>query len=139
MTLLERAIQIAANAHAGQTRKDGSPYILHPLRLMLKMDSDEARIVAILHDVVEDTDISFEDLRREGFPESVLEALRLLTHDKDTPYEEYVEWIKPHPLARKVKLADLEDNFDIRCLTGIEEKDLQRIKKYHRAWTILKH
>ena len=138
MTLLERAIQIAVTAHAGQIGKDGSPYILHPLRLMLKMDSEEAKIVAVLHDVVEDTDVSFEDLSREGFPEPVLEALRFLTHDKDTPYEDYVERIKPHPLARKVKLADLEDNSDIRRLSGIEEKDLQRLKKYHRAWMILK-
>ena len=137
MTQLERAIQIAVEAHAGQKGKDGSPYILHPLRLMLKMDTEEARIVAVLHDVVEDTEVTLDDLRREGFSESVIENIQLLTHEDDTPYEEYVERIKPHPLARKVKLADLEDNSDIRRLSGIEEKDLQRLKKYHRAWQIL--
>jgi (p)ppGpp synthase/HD superfamily hydrolase len=137
MTQLERAIQIAVEAHAGQEGKDGLPYILHPLRLMLKMDTEEARIVAVLHDVVEDTEVTLDDLRREGFSEAVLENVQLLTHEDGTPYEEYVERIKPHPLARKVKLADLEDNSDIRRLSGIEEKDLQRLKKYHRAWQIL--
>jgi (p)ppGpp synthase/HD superfamily hydrolase len=125
-------------AHAGQSCKDGSPYILHPLRLMLKMSTDEERMVAVLHDVVEDTSITLEDLRREGFSAAVLEALRLLTHEKEVPYEEYVARIKPHPLAREVKLADLEDNSDIKRLKGIEEKDFARMKKYHRAWMILK-
>lgn len=137
MTLLERAIEIALRAHAGQVGKDGSPYILHPLRLMSRMETDEERIVAVLHDVVEDSEVTFEDLRAIGFSETVLEALQLLTHDKSTPYEEYVERIKPHPLARKIKLADLEDNSNLRRLTHVEEKDLQRVKKYHRAWTIL--
>lgn len=138
MTLLERAIQIAVDAHAGQMGKDGSPYILHPLRLMLKMDDEQSRMAAILHDVVEDTKVTFADLEAEGFPEVVLEAVRLLTHEDGVPYEEYVEEIKPNALARKVKLADLEDNSDIRRLSGIEEKDLQRLKKYHHAWLILR-
>ena len=138
MTLLERAIQIAVNAHAGQPGKDGFPYILHPLRLMMKVSTNDEKIVAVLHDTVEDTSVTFEDLRKEGFPETVLDALKLLTHEKEVPYEEYVERIKPNPLARKVKLADLEDNSDIRRLSGIEDKDLQRLKKYHRAWSVLK-
>lgn len=137
MTPLERAIQIAVGAHAGQMGKDGSPYILHPLRLMLKMTTEEERIVAVLHDVVEDTDITFDDLRKEGFTEAVIEALQLLTHDDDVPYDDYVAAIKPHPLARRVKLADLEDNSDIKRLSGIEDKDLQRLRKYHRAWMTL--
>ena len=137
MKLLEKAIQIAVNAHAGQEGKDGSPYILHPLRLMTKMNSDEERIVAVLHDVVEDTDVTFDDLRKEGFPESTLEAVRLLTHEKAVPYEDYVRRIKPHPLARKVKLADLDDNSDLRRLSRVEDKDLERLRKYHRAWMIL--
>jgi (p)ppGpp synthase/HD superfamily hydrolase len=137
MTLLERAIEIALKSHAGQTGKDGSAYILHPLRLMSRMETDEERIVAVLHDVVEDSDITFDDLRTIGFSESILEALHLLTHDKETTYEEYVERIKPNRLARKIKLADLEDNSNLRRLTHVEEKDLQRVKKYHRAWTIL--
>lgn len=138
MTPLERAIQIATEAHAGQMGKDESPYILHPLRLMLKMSTDEERIVAVLHDVVEDTSVTFEDLRREGFSEAVLEVVRLLTHEAEISYEDYVERLKPHPLARKVKLADLEDNSDIRRLSGIEDKDLERLRKYHRAWMTLR-
>jgi (p)ppGpp synthase/HD superfamily hydrolase len=138
MTLLERAIQIAVNAHAGQSGKDGSPYVLHPLRLMLKMSTDEERIVAVLHDVVEDTSVTFDDLHGEGFSEGVLAALMLLTHEKDVPYEEYVERIKPNSLAKKVKLTDLEDNSDIKRLSSVEDKDLERLRKYHRAWLILK-
>ncbi len=138
MTLLERAIQIAVNAHAGQQGKDGSPYILHPLRLMMNMASEDEKIVAVLHDVVEDTNISFEDLREEGFSKHVIEALQLLTHESAVPYETYVEHLKSNPIAKAVKLADLEDNSDIRRLSGIEETDLQRLKKYHRAWMILR-
>jgi len=138
MTLLERAIQIAVNAHAGQKGKDGTPYILHPLRLMMKVQTEEEKMIAVLHDVVEDTDVTLADLQREGFPAAVLNAVELLTHDADTPYEDYVQQIKTNPLAKTVKLADLEDNSDIRRLSGIEEKDLQRLKKYHRAWLILK-
>jgi (p)ppGpp synthase/HD superfamily hydrolase len=137
MTLVERAIQIALHAHTGQPGKDGSPYVLHPLRLMSKMETDEERMVAVLHDVVEDSDFTLSDLREAGFPPRVLEAVELLTHDKETPYEEYVQRIKPHPLARKVKLADLEDNSNLRRLAKLEEKDLERVKKYHRAWVIL--
>ncbi len=138
MTPLERAIQIAAAAHAGQTGKDGAPYILHPLRLMLKMSTDEERIVAVLHDVVEDTSVTFDDLRREGFSDEVLETVRLLTHEEGISYEDYVARLAPHPLAKKVKLADLEDNSDIRRLSGIEDKDVPRLRKYHRAWMILR-
>lgn len=138
MTLLERAIQIAVDAHAGQKGKDGTPYILLPLRLMLKVSNEHEKMAAVLHDVVEDTDVKMEDLQREGFPKAVLEAVRLLTHEPSVPYEDYVRHIKANPLAKAVKLADLEDNSDIRRLSGIEDKDLQRLKKYHRAWMILK-
>jgi len=137
MTQLEKAIEIAVAAHAGQKGKDGTPYILHSLRLMLKMKGEQEQIVAVLHDVVEDTSTSFDDLHAVGFSESILETLKLLTHEKDVPYEDYVQQIKPHPLARKVKLADLEDNSNIHRLSGIEQKDLERLKKYHRAWKIL--
>jgi (p)ppGpp synthase/HD superfamily hydrolase len=138
VTLLERTIQIAVDAHAGQKGKDGLPYILHPLRLMLKMSTEVERIVAVLHDVVEDTSVTLDDLRREGFSDEVLEAVRLLTHEEGISYEDYVARLKPHPLAKKIKLADLEDNSDIRRLSGIEDKDLERLRKYHRAWTILR-
>jgi (p)ppGpp synthase/HD superfamily hydrolase len=138
MTLLEKAIEIAVRAHAGQKGKDGSPYILHPLRVMTRLAGDEERMAAVLHDVVEDTEVTLEDLRTAGFPEEVLETVRLLTHEQGISYEDYVERLRPHPMARRIKLADLEDNSDIRRLSGIEDRDLERLRKYHRAWQILR-
>jgi len=138
MTLLEKAIEIALSAHAGQKGKDGSPYILHPLRVMTRMGADEERMAAVLHDVVEDSEVTIEDLRQAGFPEAVLTVVKLLTHEEGVSYEDYVERLKPHPVARRIKLADLEDNSDIRRLSGIEAKDLERLRKYHRAWQILR-
>jgi (p)ppGpp synthase/HD superfamily hydrolase len=138
MTLLERAIEIAVRAHAGQKGKDGSPYILHPLRVMAQVGTDAERMAAVLHDVVEDTEVTLGDLREAGFPEEVLRAVTLLTHEEGISYEDYVERLKPHPIARRIKLADLEDNSDIRRLSGIEERDLERLRKYHRAWQILR-
>jgi len=138
MTLLEKAIEIALRAHTGQKGKDGSPYILHPLRIMTRMGSDEERIAAVLHDVVEDSDITLDDLRTTGFPEDVLTVVKLLTHEEGISYEDYVERLKSHPIARRIKLADLEDNSDIRRLSGIEDRDLERLRKYHRAWQILR-
>lgn len=138
MTLLEKAIEIALRAHAGQKQKDGSPYILHPLRVMGRVHTDKERIAAVLHDVVEDSAITLGDLRAAGFPEDVLETVRLLTHEEGISYEDYVRRLKPDPMARRIKLADLEENSDIRRLSGIEEKDLERLRKYHRAWQILR-
>jgi (p)ppGpp synthase/HD superfamily hydrolase len=137
-TLLEKAIEIALRAHTGQKGKDGSPYILHPLRVMSRMATDEERMAAVLHDAVEDSELTLEDLRREGFPETVIEAVRLMTHEEGIGYEDYVERLKGHPMARRIKLADLEDNSDIRRLSGIEAKDLERLRKYHHAWQILR-
>jgi (p)ppGpp synthase/HD superfamily hydrolase len=117
---------------------DGSPYILHPLRPMMQMHTDEERIVAILHDVVEDTEVTLNDLQEAGFGENVLEAVRLLTHEDDLSYEDYVLRLKSNPLARKVKLADLNDNADLCKMSGNEEKDLARLKKYHHGWMLLK-
>lgn len=138
MTLLEKAIEIALRSHAGQKQKDGSPYILHPLRVMGRMATDEERMAAVLHDVVEDSEMTLEALREAGFPERVVETVKLLTHEEGVSYEEYVERLKNDGMARRIKLADLEDNSDIRRLSGIEEKDLERLRKYHRAWQILR-
>jgi (p)ppGpp synthase/HD superfamily hydrolase len=138
MTLLEKAIEIALRAHGGQKQKDGSPYILHPLRVMGRVWRDEERMAAVLHDVVEDSDVTLEELRAAGFPENVLHTVELLTHEEGVSYEDYVERLKGDPMARRIKLADLEDNSDIRRLSGIEEKDLERLRKYHRAWQILR-
>jgi (p)ppGpp synthase/HD superfamily hydrolase len=138
MTLLEKAIEIAVRAHAGQKGKDGSPYILHPLRVMGRMGRDEERMAAVLHDVVEDSEVTLEELREAGFPEVVLEAVRLMTHEEGISYDDYVARLKPNAMARRIKVADLEDNSDIRRLSGIEERDLERLRKYHRAWQILR-
>lgn len=138
MNLLEKAIVLAVEAHAGQVDKQERPYILHPLRLMLQMETEEEMITAVLHDVIEDTSITLAQLREMGFPETVLTTLELLTHKTaETPYEDYVAAIKPNPLARKVKLADLTHNMDIRRLPTLTLKDWGRLEKYRRAWESL--
>ena len=135
---LEKALQIAVESHAGQTDKSGQPYILHPLRLMMRMATETEKIVALLHDVVEDTPVTFDELEKMGFGPEVLEPLRLLTHDKTVDYFEYLAAIRTNPIARKVKLADLEDNLNIlRLPTQMSDKDWQRLQKYRRAWEFL--
>ena len=138
MNILEKALLLAVQAHAGQLDKSGRPYILHPLRLMAQMDSQEAQLVALLHDIVEDTSTTFDDLSQLGLPENVLEAIRLLTHDKtNEPYQNYMTCLKTNPLARKVKLADLKDNMNIRRLSQVTAKDTERLNKYLWAWNFL--
>ena len=112
-TLTKKALKICFNAHKDQVDKTGMPYVFHPFHLAEQMDTEDAVCVALLHDTVEDTDISFEDLINEGFNDSIINALKLLTHNDDTPYLEYVARIKENPLARKVKLADLRHNSDL--------------------------
>ncbi len=137
MSFLEKAIDIAVNAHRGATDKGGSPYILHPLRLMLKFSSEDEMIVAVLHDVIEDTKITLSDLVDAGFSEKVIGALRLLTKNTSVTYEEYIKKISTNELARKIKISDLNDNMDISRLPEITPKDLERIAKYHNALKIL--
>jgi (p)ppGpp synthase/HD superfamily hydrolase len=140
MATIEKALQIAARAHEGQLDKHGQPYILHPLRVMSAVDGDEARIVAILHDVIEDTSVTPDDLRQEGFGEAILEALDRLTHRKDDPYAEYVIRCKGHDIARRVKLADLEDNSrPSRAILRPDriEPDIERVRKYLLAFKFL--
>lgn len=134
MKLLEDAIEIAVQAHRGQTDKAGAPYVLHPLRMMNKVDAVEEKIVAVLHDVVEDTDWTFERLRERAFPEEILAALDCVTRREDETYEAFVERTKTNPVARRVKLADLEDNMDVRRLGPLTPKDADRLAKYQRAW-----
>jgi (p)ppGpp synthase/HD superfamily hydrolase len=138
MSTLERAIAIAAEAHAGQKNKDGGPYILHPVRVMMRVDGLEAQTAAILHDVVEDTDWTLERLRAEGFSEAVLAAVDSLTHREGEDYFDYVARAGANPLARRVKLADLEDNMNVMRLAEVRDKDLERVRKYHKAWLSLK-
>jgi len=134
MANLQRALEIAVESHKNQKQKDGSPYALHPIRLSLTLETEEQKIVALLHDVVEDTDWTFDDLVGEGFSESVIEALRLLTHTDGSPYEDYIERLAANPLARAVKKADLADNMDFKRIPEPTEKDFARLQKYHRAW-----
>lgn len=131
---LERAIAIASILHEGQVDKAGAAYILHPLRVMVAQTSDEARMVAVLHDTVEDCGVTIEDLRdRAGFPESVLHALSLVTRRKEDSYGSFVERCATDPLALAVKLADLEDNLDIRRLSELDDKGVKRIRRYLAA------
>ncbi|QAX84601.1 GTP pyrophosphokinase [Pseudomonas sp. DTU12.3] len=130
---LERAIAIAAKAHAGQVDKGDAPYILHPLKVMLRMTTLEERIVAVLHDVVEDCAISLDDLRKEGFSEEVLSAIESVTKVPGESYEDFVDRAAQNPLGRVVKLADLEENSDLSRIASPSWEDLERIEKYRRA------
>jgi len=135
MSNLNRAIQIAASAHEGQVDRGGAPYILHPLRVMLAQETDEARIAAVLHDVVEDSDDwTIDRLREEGFSERVLQAVAALTKEGPQDYFEYLKGVKKIPLAVRIKVADLTDNLNPNRL-GREptESDLARFEKYEKA------
>lgn len=139
MQQLEKAISIALKAHAGVEDKSGRPYILHPLTLMLQMESEEQMITAVLHDVVEDSDVTLDDLAQAGFSTRVLQALELLTHDKgEMLYLDYVAAVASNPLARAVKLADLRHNMDVRRLPPeLSKRDLERLATYRLAWEML--
>jgi len=134
---LEDAVSIAALAHRGQKEKAGAPYLLHPLRMMLRMKSEAAMMAAVLHDVVEDTDWTLERLREQGFPGEVLEAVECLTHHEGESYDEFIERVRKNHLAQEVKIADLEDNMNIQRINEMGAKDLERLAKYHRAWCVL--
>ncbi len=140
MASIEKALQIAARAHEGQKDKDGQPYILHPLRVMNAVEGEAEKVVAILHDVIEDTSVTAEDLRREGFDETVLAALDCVTHRKGEPYADYVVRCKSDEIGRRVKLADLEDNARLsRALLRPDriEADIARLRKYLLAYKFL--
>jgi len=135
--LLEKAILIALSAHKGQLDKGGSPYILHPLRVMFSLNTTEEKIVAVLHDVVEDSDITIDKLRQEGFSETTLEAVKLLTKSCNTSYMGYIQSIKNNPLAAAVKKADLNDNMNMTRIQELNTSDYERLEKYKTALSIL--
>lgn len=135
--LIDLALKIALEAHNGQLDRAGKAYILHPLRIMAEMQTDQERIVAILHDVIEDSDHTLEDLRSAGFPAEIVAAVDLLTHREEDSYEDYVRKILGHALARQVKIGDLHDNMRIDRLPNPDEKDLERLMKYKNALAIL--
>ena len=134
MELLERAIGIAVEAHRGQKDRNGAPYILHPVRVMARVQTPIEKTVAILHDVVEDTPWTFDQLKAEGFPETVLTALQCVTKQEGEPYEAFVKRSASNALARQIKIADLEDNMDVRRLKEVTQEDRQRLNKYLTAW-----
>ena len=135
--LTKKAIKVAYEAHKDQYDKAGLPYITHPLHLAEGMNDEYTTIAALLHDVVEDTDITLDDLTKE-FPKEVIDALKLLTHHKGVPYMDYVAKIKTNDIAKAVKIADLKHNSDLTRLDNITDKDLERIKKYQEALELLK-
>lgn len=135
MSSLNRAIQIATEAHKGQYDKAGNDYIGHPLRVMEMGKTENEKIVGVLHDVVEDTDWTFEALAAEGFSEEVIAALRCVTKlSENENYDDFIERVKKNPLATAVKINDLTDNMDIRRLPYLSDKDVKRLKKYLKAY-----
>ena len=136
--MLERAIEIAVEAHKGQIDKGGSPYILHPLRVMMSVDGESEKIVGVLHDVVEDSDWTFEDLLADGFSSEVIEALKSVTKISDNEgYDSFIQRAIRNPIGHKVKIADLRDNLDVTRISDITDKDVKRINKYKKALKIL--
>lgn len=135
MATLERAVEIARQAHAGQVDKGGADYIGHPLRVMEKCETEEEKIVGILHDVVEDSDWTFEMLEEEWFSDEIIDALRCITkQSEDEDYDVFISRVMTMPLSLKIKLYDLEDNMDLSRLKCVTEADLKRYEKYKRVY-----
>lgn len=136
-TLTKKALKLCFEAHKDQLDKSEMPYVFHPFHLAEQMTDEDTTIVALLHDVVEDTDYTFTDLRKMGFSEKVLEAIALMTHTDDTPYLDYVARLKENPIAKTVKLADLRHNSDMTRLDTITQRDIDRAEKYKKAIILL--
>lgn len=129
----KKALKLSFEAHKNQVDKSGMPYVYHPFHLAEQMNTEDTVIVALLHDVVEDTDYTLEDIRMMGFPEQVIKALALMTHNQSVPYMEYVAKLKDNPIAKAVKLADLKHNRDLSRLDVVDEKARKRVEKYTTA------
>jgi (p)ppGpp synthase/HD superfamily hydrolase len=134
MSTLEHAILLAAESHLGQVDKVGSPYILHPLRVMFRCRTPEAMMAAVLHDVVEDTPVTLDQLRLLGYPGEVIDAVACLTKRDGESYEDFVARVQTNPIATEVKIADLEDNMDVRRLTEVGPKEAERLARYRLAY-----
>lgn len=136
MSNLARAIEIAVEAHAGQKDRYGQPYVLHPLRLMMRAESDDERIVAVLHDVIEDNPTwTLDRLRAEGFSQPIVEAMDNITRrGKDEPYDAYITRTLQSALSRRVKLLDLRDNMDLTRILELDDEAVRRLHRYHAAW-----
>ena len=132
-SMVDLALSIATQAHEGQLDKAGVDYIEHPIYVASQVDTEEEKAVALLHDVIEDSPVSAEELLQAGLPETVVTAVQVLTKEKEQDYQTYLETVKKNPLARVVKLADLKHNSDLSRLSSITEKDRERLKKYKKA------
>ena len=139
MATLEKALLIATQGHLGQTDRFGNPYIYHPLRIMMSMNTEEEQIVAILHDIIEDTEMTLEDLEEEGFSKKIVKAIDLLTRypEEGQTYAEYIDRMKGNDLAIKIKLGDLKDNMDPNRFPKIDDNAIKRIKKYTKYHSLL--
>ena len=135
--LTKKALKLCFEAHKNQVDKTGLPYVFHPFHLAEQMDSEIAVVCALLHDVVEDTPLSLQDIAEMGFPREAVEVLALLTHEEGVPYMEYVQKIKHNPIARQVKIADLQHNSDLTRLDTVDEWAQRRTAKYSEALRIL--
>ena len=134
--MLASAIKLCYEAHKNQVDKGGSPYYMHPIYVALNMESEEQKIVALLHDVIEDTEITIDDLRKKGFSEKIIKAVDAITK-KGESYEEYLKKVKDNELAKAVKIEDIKNNMDVSRLKEITEKDIARIEKYKKALAYL--
>lgn len=137
MPTIEKAIGIALRAHENAVDKGGAPYILHPLRIMIQMETPEEMMAAVLHDAVEDGALTIDQLRTAGFSENVLGAVESLTRGTDETYENYIGRIKSNPIAVKIKIADLRDNLDVTRINRLSEMDVQRLNRYKDALDVL--
>lgn len=135
--MINKALIISFNAHKDQVDKSGIPYVYHPFHIAEQMDDEDSVIVALLHDVVEDSNVTEEDLRNAGFKDGIIEAIMLLTHKKNVPYLEYIEQLKDNKLARKIKKADLFHNSDMSRNEVVDKKTAKRMRKYKKALKIL--
>ena len=135
--LTKKALKLCFEAHKDHVDKSGLPYVHHPFHLAEQMETEDTTIVALLHDMVEDTEYTLDDIRAMGFPERIVEALSYMTHDDAVPYLDYVAKIKENPIATAVKLADLKHNSDLTRLDAVDKKALERVEKYRKAMAIL--
>lgn len=136
--LLQRAIALATKAHEGQIDKAGKPYLDHPLFVMENVNSLEEKIVAVLHDAVEDSELTFEQLKSAGFPEVIVKAIEAITKIEGEAYATYLERVIANPIALRVKIADVTHNLDLRRISNPTEADFQRIAKYKKVLTQLR-
>ena len=135
--LYDHALQIAIHAHRGQKDKSGREYIMHPIRVAERCKDPRAKIVALLHDTIEDTEVTPDMLQEEGFPQEIISAVLSVTRQEDETYDAFVRRASENPIGREVKIADLEDNMDVRRLKEITNEDVARLRKYLRAWQYL--